>query len=210
MKLPKLPYGMIDVDKDAKTFIDSLGEKHFYDGVFYHKVRFVVAFGIKDGILHVLGTAGDYNQLYFEIKRNVATGFTEEIAFEPNEGPGVLSAITLTLYDRLPDTKKRRKQTKEFWNLHDGLAEMNRKDIDEKIKNIRIFQGTIEEVERDLGVSLERVETGKSETFIKAESDYFLRVEAYRAGADLVVHYQPGSSIGTPVKITGNPGYKEA
>lgn len=210
MNLPKLPYGMIDIDADTKAVLESLEEKWFSDGVFNHKVCSVEAFGIKDNILHIIGRAGGYNQLYFEIKKNIINGFTEEVVFEPNNGPGMISLCTLTLYDWLPDTKKRRKQTEDFWNLRDGLAAMNKKDIDEKIKDIRIFQGTIKEVERDLGVPLERVDTGKSETFIKAESDYFLRTEAYRAGADLIVHYQPGSSIGTPVKITGNAGSKEA
>ena len=91
----------------------------------------------------------------------------------------------------------------------------NMYELEQKIKDITVHQGTIEEVSNGLGVSLEMVETGKPEKFIEAEDLFLLRVKAYLLNANMIVHYQPttnvtdyllGSSfeesvIGTPVRI---------
>jgi len=186
MKLAKLPYGMIDVDKDTRALLESLEERWFFDGVFFHKTASIEAFGIKDDILHVIGIAGDYDQMYFEIKKNISTGSVEEIVFEPNKGPGIISALTFSMYDRLPDTKKRRKQTEDFWNLRDELVNLNRKDIGAKIKNIRILRGMVEGVECDSEIFHAKINTGEPETRFNADMEYLLRVEAHRVGADAV------------------------
>ena len=66
-------------------------------------------------------------------------------------------------------------------------------ELTENIKDVRVYQGSLENVER--------VDTGNPETFIRASDTFGLRVKAYLLGADAVVEYQPGSSIGTPVKF---------
>ena len=55
-----------------------------------------------------------------------------------------------------------------------------------------MYQGIVE--------GTERVDTGSSNQFIKAENLRDLRIRALELGADAIVHYQPGSAIGTPVK----------
>jgi len=203
MNLPKLPFSMIDVDAETKALLDSLDRKWYSDGVFPHSVEYLEAVGIKNGILYILGRAGKLGQMCFEIRKNLSTGEIEDVAFEHYE-PGLVSAMTLSLYEYLPGTKKRRKQTKEFWRLRDDIIRINKADIDEKIKNITVYQLSLEEVERSLGIKLQLVDTGKPEKFLDAESEYYLRAEAYKAGADIVVNFQKGSSVGTPVKIVKN------
>lgn len=195
MNLPKLPFGMIDVDDETKALLESLDEKWFFDGVFYHKAEYVVAFGIKDGVLHVLGHAGKHRQMYFEIRKNTSTGGIEEIAFEPNE-PDMFSDFLMIF----PGANKRRQQTMNFWKLKSEIVAINKKDIEEKTRNIAIYQLSLEEVECVLGVSLQLVETGKPKKFLEAESEYYLMTEAYKLGADMIVNCQKSSS-GTPVKI---------
>jgi len=55
-----------------------------------------------------------------------------------------------------------------------------------------------------LGFALERVDTKDPKTYIAAEDTFYLRVKAHLMGADAIVHYQPGSAIGTPVKYAKN------
>ena len=45
-------------------------------------------------------------------------------------------------------------------------------------------------------------------TFMQQADDFWLRVDAFCLGADAVVHYQPGSAIGTPVKFVKNEKVK--
>jgi len=69
-----------------------------------------------------------------------------------------------------------------------------------KASSVRVYQGGMEEVERETGRQLERVDTGRPETFIREYDSFWLRLSAYRKGADAIIHCQPGSSIGTPVR----------
>jgi len=68
-----------------------------------------------------------------------------------------------------------------------------------------VYQGSIDEVSKDLGKKLARVDTGKPETFIRIPSteniNLKLRLRAKELGADAIVHYQPISAIGTPVRF---------
>jgi len=70
----------------------------------------------------------------------------------------------------------------------------NLADLEKAVKDIKVYQGTIE------GAELELIDTGKPETFIRARDTFWLRAKAYALGADAVINYQSGSSIGTPVK----------
>ena len=82
-----------------------------------------------------------------------------------------------------------------------NFQQLNSRDLSIALSEIRLYQGTIDEVERDLGRKLARVDTKKPNTFIRADNDYDLRLKAHLLGADAIVHYQPGSSIGTPVEF---------
>lgn len=102
----------------------------------------------------------------------------------------------------MPSVRKGRRQLDEHYRRVRQYIEANLADIREKIEGINVYQGTVGEVERETGKHLERVDIGRPETFLKARDTFWLRVEAYLRGADAVVHYQPGSSIGTPVRYS--------
>jgi len=70
---------------------------------------------------------------------------------------------------------------------------------------IKVYQGSIGEASNELDRPLERVDTGKPETFIRhgdrsPNALLFLRAHTALLGGNAVVHYQPGSAIGTPVR----------
>jgi len=88
--------------------------------------------------------------------------------------------------------KERIRKNDEYRRKRDEFEKANLADLEKAVKDIKVYQGTIEGVER--------IDTGKPETFIKAKDTFWLRVKAYNLGADAVINYQPGSSIGTPVK----------
>jgi hypothetical protein len=116
----------------------------------------------------------------------------------------------------LPSWEVQREEYKEslqwFYGGREEIVTANQMDLNDKIKDIRLYQGGLEEVAAVLGKELELVDTGKPQTFIKVEKrdgSYasilpdtdWLRLEAFKLHADAVIHYQPGSAIGTPVRI---------
>lgn len=112
--------------------------------------------------------------------------------------PMAISAIN---YIR-PSVRQRRGLTVAYNHDAKVLRERNEKDLEDAISPIRLYQGTIDEVSGELGVGLKRVDTGKPETFIYERDSHALRIKALILGADALVHYQPGSSIATPVRFT--------
>ncbi len=91
-------------------------------------------------------------------------------------------------------------------------------ELEESVSDINLYQGSIDEVSKQIGRSLELVDLKTPKTFIEADnergyvrvqeesigpftSDFMLRLKAKEVGADAVVHYMHGSSIGTPVKF---------
>lgn len=96
--------------------------------------------------------------------------------------------------------RERRIKTKEFYKNVEKFQEANLSDLGEAVKDINVYQGNISDVSQELGIGLERVETGKPTKFITDEDTFGLRVKALCLGANAVVNYQPGSATGTPVK----------
>ncbi len=91
-------------------------------------------------------------------------------------------------------------RNEEYFSKVREFKEKNMADLEKAIKDIRIYQGTKDEVSKELETGLERVDTGKPETYLTSNNPFWLRVRAHELGADAVIHCQPGSSIGTPVK----------
>ena len=172
---------MIDVDRQTKKIMESLEDKWFTDGFFFHRTKTVLAFGVKNDILHIVGIAGEHNQLYFEIRSNLETGSMEEICFEPNEGPGLISAFTFSLYDKLPGTKKRRQQTMAFWKLRNELKDINQEDIKKKLEKISIVRGM---------TSDGKISDSKDAKFFETldiDDELHLKITAHRARADSII-----------------------
>jgi len=111
--------------------------------------------------------------------------------------------IRINLSDReVKETKFKLPRQPGYEQRRRQIWDANEKDMMDEIQGIRVFQGSIDEVALDICRPLQRVDTDSPETFIRASDTNQLRFMAYRLGADLVVHYQPGSSIGTPVKYS--------
>ena len=100
--------------------------------------------------------------------------------------------------------------TKVYDGMKSWMNSLMIKKFDEIAKPIKMFQGSLEEVTAEVGEVLEIVPSKEPETFVRVKegfsersSDYWLRVKTALLGGQYVAHYQPGSSIGTPVRIKG-------
>jgi len=171
----------------------------------------------QDGKIHVLGQNHDFG--FFSIRRylhhsvhDAETGkIVENNPFKEHFAHQIvlMTYITLSLvgvgipalinYFR-PSVRERGRKTEEYYKKVWEFEKANMADLRKAVKDIRVYQGTLEEVSKDIRRPLKRVETKKPETFIQEEDSFWLRVRAYEQGADAIVHYQPGSSIGTLVK----------
>ena len=196
MEIPDLPNVSIDMDDEEINFLKSL------EG----KISNIDVARIEGDNLHILGTKGKEEMgikiLYYEITKNKISGEVKETYFKDPFSPDTLPIqfLTALLYNLTPSVWQRWKELKNYNKKFIKYKEDNLRDIKNKIKDIRVYQGTIDEVQKELGRPLKRVETNKPETFLQENNPFWLRVEAYLLGADALVHYQPGSSIGTPVK----------
>jgi hypothetical protein len=179
MKIPEMPDISIDVDEESMEFLQSLDDR--LDSIEVARV--------EGDELHVLGVRmysffHNFEKEYFEITQNRLSGEVSETSFK---GLHPLSVIgTLGLYRLLPNVRKRHRQTVEFAEKIERYRDANIVDIEEKIKGIKLYQGSTEEVERELGMPLERVDTGQPETFLNARDTVWLRVQAYLKGADAI------------------------
>lgn len=95
-----------------------------------------------------------------------------------------------------------RRRIHDFSQRAEGYRRKNIAEMNERINNIRIYQGSIDEVVRNIGRGLTWVETKRPETFFRGENDLVLRLMTFFAGGDAVVNYQSGSGVGTPVKYS--------
>ena len=178
----KVPIISVEIDRneDTKKYVESIQKKEtFIGGVSMH----IEAARIEGDELHVIGYRGLDFVRYYEIIKNMKTGE------ERREKAGCFR-------------RKRR------WSIEQKgveLKEKNVKELNELIKDIRMYQGNIEEMEKELG-ALERVDTGKAETWIKKPNTLLLRYKAWKMNADAIVHYAVGSATGTPVKFKKKGG----
>jgi len=102
----------------------------------------------------------------------------------------------------VPSAFRRRRQTKKWEKEILDLRSTNLRDLEDEIKDISLYQGSIREVSDELQRDLERVDTGNSSKYLHTKDPLWLRARAWVLDADAVVHYQPGSATGTPVKFT--------
>ncbi len=152
----------------------------------YWDIEFAI---VDSGKLYVLGEkSGFFRNTYFDIVCDASTG-------------GILEENIFKRFGELSYRKKDVKYHDRKWKLE----RLYLKRLEESVKDIRVYQGTIDEVSEDLGKELERVDINQPETFIQApdskNKNLALRLLAKYLGADAIVHYQPGSALGTPVRF---------
>lgn len=153
-----------------------------------------------------------------------------EKVYVSDHGLGLFNASLLSLigvgipflaYQLLGSPAKKRKeysayknQREKFWDANYKTSEKKKKEKKNKSKGIRFYQGSKEEVEKELGVKLKLVDTGCFETFLEEEYASDLQYRAQELGADAIIHYQTSFReydqlvIGTPVKIIKKNGKK--
>lgn len=168
-----------------------------------------------------IGELGKY--VYDESNRKII----ENESFEENDwslddriwSSFILIGIpSLINWARHPEIRERFYKTQEWKAIHRRLREANecehRKRLEELAAPIRLYQGSIAEVERDVNMRLKRIDTQTPETFLRAPEAFDLRVRAAQLGANAVVHYRAQKMdagdgydevfhLGTPVKFTG-------
>lgn len=200
--IPRFPSVPITLDREVQQYLGSLSErKHGAPG----RITDIDAVTIEDRLLLVLGK---YDISLSRVLCHTITRHldTEEEVVTTFDDPDTFITettifFTIGLYALAPSVRKRIQQKRTYDQEVARCRAQNFEDAKQKISGIRVYQGSISELERELGWHGERVDTQGAETFLRAEDTFGLRLQAYRLGADAIVHYVPGSSIGTPVRF---------
>ena len=197
MYIPKPPQIPLEMDERARETLYSIGNHRFFP-----KAARVEDNLLGEKVLYVLGNhlPSSFSGGNAVTVANLDTGCVNTVSFK---SPGVLHGLagicSLGLAYLIPSFRRRNSIEKEHKRLAEQYKEANLQDMIRAIAHIDVRQGSIADAERDLG-PLERVSTREPETFITGKDNFWLRVKAYLLGADAIVEYQPGSSIGTPVR----------
>lgn len=175
----------------------------------------IKSLNISGRILHVFGSSYGHddlaNTVMHHVTLNADTGkvLHEESFYKINPNSIVLSGVMsvfgvglpFLVYYLLPNQRERRKEQITYDFAVKNLRGENMKDLEEAVKDIKIYQLPPGDVSNLIGKKFELVDTKKPETFLSAEDHFWLRVRAYELGADAVVGCQIGSSTGTPVRF---------
>lgn len=177
MEIPDVPVVPIDLDDKTRDFLETLDDKLGLVEINAVKVN---NYGV-----YVLGYKYNFLIIHEGIVLDRETGRVSEDTF---------TSFSFRL-------------TSNFYRKIEEYKQDNLKDAEEKVKDIKIYQGTIEEVAKRLGRPLEAVDTHQPETFVRGCDSFMLRVKAHQFGGEAIVHYQnnpmrynPHFCIGTPVK----------
>lgn len=196
MRIPDVPIVPMDLDERTREFLGSLDDR--LDKSRLDKIDAVKVDGNK---VYVLGTYDCLPKHYREIVHDM---IREESVTSFNDSRGffddIATILTLSLYYYLIVIEDKEERIKKYEQKVSEYIQANLTEAEARVKDIRVFQGSVDEVAKELGRPLERVDTGKPETYLHVADTLNLRVQAYHLGANAVVHCQPGSSIGTPVK----------
>ncbi len=139
---------------------------------------------------------------YVSLEGNSKTGEVNESSF-PSPDYTFKDFLGTLFHSRRPALSREERWNRRelFMKRVDAYLRMNRQELEKKVELIKVYQATIPEVEKIIGRELVIVDTKRPEQFIECQDSFWLRVQAYQLGADAVVHYQPGSAIGTPVRF---------
>lgn len=182
-----IPKVSIDIDDETVQFLKSVGREF---------ERVYVVRKDQDGI-HVMGY--DHRFCVEATKDNTGNVTkNKDVCYAWSFCDEFLNFFTARKLGHYKDMKKRNEEFFRHTNLY---IDENKKEAQEKTKNIKIYQGPLDEVEKELGKKLEIINTEGPQTFLHTDSVELMVAEAYVLGADAIVHYQPGSAIGTPVKF---------
>ena len=202
LNLPNLPNIQIDLDDHIKNYLSKFQEDN--------NTRIESA-RVEEGTLNILSIG--YNEwgneyVYHEANVDLANYQSKRTSVE-KPIPGCLATIfSLGLVNFHPSIKEANKKISEHYRKHSDHIKKNTEEIENLVNHIEIYQGSIDEVEKNLGRKLEYIDTDKADKFIKGQSciridgeKFWLRVAGYQLGAELLVNYNPQFSIATPVRF---------
>ncbi len=213
MHLPDVPYMPLRLMSEERDFLNSL------EGKIEH-----ILIGRKEGeVFSVLGyTEGRMKfvpcEPYLE-EREVGEYVTIDLNLNTKEvreergkgvynytsGEGLLLMGTLGMYGIVrafsPQQFARERFQQEFYGRAVGYLQENKADLKREVEQIPIYEGPLMDVERRLGKKLEFIDLQRPDQFLSCRDTFWLRVEAARRGADMVIQYTPGSAVGTPVRV---------
>ncbi len=150
------------------------------------RINYIEMVRVEDGKAHVLGRMKDhYSGKYTYIIHDIDSG-------------KILSQNKFSPYSIFPTDEKSMKDYRDKIKL---FEKKNLADLEKKVKNIKLYQGTIKEVSKILRRKLELVDTGEPQTYIDQENDILLRSAAKKLGADLLVYCSYYGGTGTPMKF---------
>jgi uncharacterized protein YbjQ (UPF0145 family) len=89
-------------------------------------------------------------------------------------------------------------------DINKANSEETTNNLKNEVKGINVYQGSIEEIEKQIGRELQLVDTGPNEPrkFVEAIDSFWLSAIASGLGANAIVNFQSGSPAkGTPVKF---------
>jgi hypothetical protein len=221
MYFQKPPFIPVKIeDEVVKGMIKSLEDK----------IIAVEAIKIEEQQILVLGYEGElaspikYHEIKWDRKANT---LMKEIFENPNTSKrNIMKTATLGMYNLLPYQRKLKKRHLRHEQKINDCIEANLNELKKKINHINIYQGSIQDAERELEKEMEITETNNKQKFIIEDVDlidsiicrdfnryvgyfrnnFWMKVQAYALGADAIVNYQPikttlGSAIGTPVRF---------
>jgi hypothetical protein len=167
-------------------------ERMFLESINSDKETYVEAFG-KESVNRIclLGTCGEDKMIY---TRN---GETKKESFKK------IGDYTLERHEWFAKIflNERLQKEKEYEKILTHISVNNYTNLRKELDKINIYQLSIGDAENKLKTTLEIIETGSQQKFLKAQNDSNLLLKAYILGADAIVEYQPGSAMGTPVKF---------
>lgn len=215
LKLPDFPSSPLGLEEPMRRAVQTLDDHFGIERV--STLRRIAALTGGESIrVRGVSDEGKERSIYHFVEIRALHGETDPNQFAYNHssarGYGDLidtvehyaTAFSLGLY-ALKRLLPKEKAVRAFLREYDprgfgGDNHANMADANQRTQHIRIYQGSMEEVERDLGKPLQRVDLKGPLTYLKAGDDVWLRIQAHNVGADAIIHCQPGSAMGTPVR----------
>ena len=188
--LRKIP---IDLRADDRRLISSFG------GI----IDVIDLVTIQGGRIHIYGQSGVFRRWchIMTVDRvsetvDVST-FKDPLSFDLS----LARTCTCGLLSLTSFQRARTEQKNDYLTKIEVGSRRNWRDAQLKLSRIKLYQGTVAEIEQELGVSLQVVHASYAQAFLQERDSNALRLRAYRLGADAIAHYDPVAYIGTPLRF---------
>jgi hypothetical protein len=201
-ELPSMPRIPIDLDDKTLDFLKGYQEV---------KQAYIEAARIEDGTLHIFASGRtNFGIEYHNATVNIEDYSGETDSFDVSPPGCLLELVTLGLAHKSSAQREAKRRESEFYGKVTNYMRLNENDIKETVSGIRIFQGSLDEVQSQVGMGLSYIDTGTDDKFVSGGKYYkglgeklWLRVAGHKVGAELLVNYNPEANIATPVRYVG-------